>query len=558
MKATHAPTVATSLTAAMIRPLRQEKQAPCCAGCASGADVRGWIAVVAQRRALGLSDREAYTRAWQHVTEVNPFPAVMGRICPHPCESGCSRAGKDGAVAINALERFLGDWALAEGLALPRLDPPRSRPQSIGAVGSGPAGLSFAYQMARRGYAVTVYEKESKAGGMLYHGIPQYRLPEAILEAEVGRILDLGVDLQLGTALGRDVDLELLRHRHAAVFLGIGAGHGLEMGIPGEAGEGTWTGTEYLARVNRGEPVDLGDRVVVVGGGNTAVDAARTARRSGAEVTLLYRRSRKEMPAIEAEVDDALAEGVRIEYLAAPVEVLREAGRIRAVLARRMALGEPDATGRRTPVPAAGTDWEIEATALIAAVSQRPDWAGAADLASGTIWATASELGDGLWTGGDTLGLGIASRAISQGRQAAEKVHARLQGLPATPLPHTPPLPEGAVKPDFYAGRAPVVPVRRPADTWRTDPAGELQSTITEAAFLDEVGRCFSCGLCYGCEQCFMYCSAGGFTRLHEPAPGKYFALALEHCLACGKCADLCPCGFVTPAPPAGPALDAR
>jgi ferredoxin len=208
-------------------------------------------------------------------------------------------------------------------------------------------------------------------------------------------------------------------------------------------------------------------------------------------------------------------------------------------------------------VPASDIDWEIDATAVIAAVSQRPDWAGTADLASRSVWAATSELGDGLWTGGDTLGLGIASRAISQGRQAAEKVHIRLQGLPATPTPRRPPLPEGAVKPDFYAGRAPVEPVRRPTDTWRTDPEGELQSTITEAAFLDEVGRCFSCGLCYGCEQCFMYCSAGGFTRLHEAAPGKYFALALERCLACGKCADLCPCGFVTPAPPAGPALDA-
>lgn len=549
--------VATSLAAAMIRPLREEKEAPCCAGCGSGTDVRGWIALVAQRRALGLSDREAYTRAWQHVVEVNPFPAVMGRVCPHPCESNCSRTGKDGAVAINALERFLGDWALAEGLGLPRLHPPGNHPQSIGVVGSGPAGLSFAYQMARRGYAVTVYEKEQKAGGMLYHGIPQYRLPEAILEAEVGRILDLGVDLRLGTALGRHVDLELLRHHHDAVFLGIGAGHGLEMGIPGESGEGAWAGTEYLGRVNRGERVELGDRVVVVGGGNTAVDAARTARRGGAEVTMLYRRSRKEMPAIEAEVDDAVAEGVRIEYLTAPVEVLRDAGRIRAVLARRMALGEPDAMGRRTPVPVPGTDWRIDATAVIAAVSQRPDWAGAADLTSGTVWATASELGDRLWTGGDTLGLGIASRAISQGRQAAEKAHIQLQRLSATPTPRRPPLPAGAVKPDFYAARAPVQPVRRPTDTWRTDPEGELQSTITEAAFLQEVSRCFSCGLCYGCEQCFMYCNAGGFARLDKVAPGKYFALALERCQACGKCADLCPCGFVTPAPPAAPTLDA-
>jgi formate dehydrogenase major subunit len=541
------PAEVTSLVASMIRPLRAEKEAPCCAGCGSGTDVRGWIGMVAQREKLGLSNEEAYVRAWRHVTAVNPFPAVMGRICPHPCQTNCSRGEKDGAVAINALERFLGDWALAQGLPLPRLEDPCTRPQSIGVIGSGPAGLSFAYQMARRGYPVTVYEKESKPGGMLYHGIPQYRLPEAVLDAEVRRIQDLGVELLLDTALGRDVDLATLRKNHDAVFLGVGAGRGLTLGIPGEEGQGAWTGTDYLAKVNHGEAVELGDRVVVVGGGNTAVDAARAARRTGAEVTMLYRRTVAEMPAIAAEVEDALAEGVRIEYLAAPVEVLRDGGRVRAVVARRMKLGEPDASGRRAPVPVPGSEWEVPATAVIAAVSQQPDWAGAGDVVGGLVWAVDGELGDGIWTGGDTLGLGIASQAIGQGRQAAEAVHARLQAMPAPATPRKPPLPKGAVKPDFYAAHAPVAPPRRPADTWRADPEAELQGTISEAEFLGEVGRCFSCGLCYGCEQCFMYCSQGGFTKLEQAAPGTYFALAMDRCQACGKCVDLCPCGFVTP-----------
>ncbi|HEX9164587.1 MAG TPA: FAD-dependent oxidoreductase [Gemmatimonadales bacterium] len=533
----------------MIRPLQQEK-APPCRACASGIDVRGWIALIAQRKQHGLSDHEAYTRAWESVAAINPFPATMGRICPHPCQDDCSRAGKDGAVAINALERFLGDWGLAQGLPLPRLAAPGSRPQSIGVIGAGPAGLSFAYQMARRGYPVTVYESAARPGGALYYGIPQYRLPEQVLEAEIARILDLGVELRLDTAVGHHVDLATLQHRHEILFLGIGAGRGLTLGVPGEEGPGSMTGTEYLARVNRGETVALGERVVVVGGGNTAVDAARAARRSGAAVTMLYRRTRAEMPAIAAEVEDAIAEGVEIEYLAAPVEIVREDGLLVGVVVRRMKLGEPDRSGRRAPVPVPDSDYPIAADAVIAAVSQQPDWGALGQPGRQTVWAEPApdgELVGGVWTGGDTMGLGIAGRAIAQGREAAEAVHARLLGAPAPPREAATPLPKRAVKPDFYPASPPVTLPRKPADQWRTDPDAELLGTITEAEFLHEVSRCFSCGLCYGCEQCFMFCNAGGFTRLAHGQPGAYFAVHLERCQACGKCADLCPCGFLTP-----------
>jgi NADPH-dependent glutamate synthase beta subunit-like oxidoreductase len=542
------PKELTVLQASMIRPL-QQAQAPPCGACASGTDVRGWIALIAQRHKLGLSDHEAYARAWESVAAINPFPAIMGRICPHPCQTDCSRAGKDGAVAINALERFLGDWGLARALPLPRLAEPGSRPESIGVIGAGPAGLSFAYQMARRGYRVTVYESASKPGGALYFGIPEYRLPEQVLEAEIARIVDLGVDLRLDTAVGRDLDLATLRNRHEVLFLGIGAGRGLTLGIPGEDGPGAWTGTEYLACLNRGEPIALGERVVVVGGGNTAIDAARAARRSGAEVTLLYRRTRAEMPAIEAEVEDALAEGVQIEYLAAPVEILRENGQLCGVVVRRMELGEPDRSGRRAPVPIPGSDYPLPADAVIAAVSQQPDWEGLKRPGQETVWAEPAadgELQDGVWTGGDTRGLGIAGQAIAQGRTAAEAVCARLQGDPAPRRPAAA-LPKPAVKPDFYPARPPVTVPRKPVDQWRTEPDAELQGTITEAEFLGEISRCFSCGLCYGCEQCFMYCNASGITRLTHVAPGAYFAVSLERCQACGKCTDLCPCGFLTP-----------
>ena len=361
------PAEVSPLARALIKPQQVEKFPPCCSGCATGGDVRGWIAVVAQRKKLGLSETEAINRAWHMVTEMNPFPATLGRICPHPCESGCSRRDKDGAVAINALERFLGDWALDQRLALKQLEGD-TKPESIGVIGAGPAGLSFAYQMARRNYRVTIYEKAEKPGGMLYYGIPQYRLPKEVIEAEVQRILDLGVELKLNVSIGKDITVHQLKEDHDALFLGIGAGHGRKLGITGEAGINVWTGTDYLGYMNRGEPVELGSEVIVVGGGNTAVDAARSARRTGARVTMLYRRTRNEMPAIASEIDDARAEGVSIEYLAAPVEIKRNGGKVKAVVVQRMELGEPDSSGRCKPVPVPGSEYKLPADSVINAV----------------------------------------------------------------------------------------------------------------------------------------------------------------------------------------------
>lgn len=541
-------TTGSALEAAGIRPERVEKSPPCAMDCVSGGDPRRWIGLVAQRRKLGSSDHEAYRQAWELLVATNPFPATLGRVCPHPCEGQCNREGKDGAVAINALERFLGDWALSNEVPLPRLAPGSTWSESIGVVGAGPAGLSFAYQMARRGYDVSVYERDEEPGGMLQFGIPEYRLPGGVLAAEVARIFDLGITLELNTAVGRDISVETLRRRHAVVFLGIGASRGRRLGIPGEDGAGAMTGTEYLAQVNRGSPVELGAHVVVVGGGNTAIDAARAARRSGAEVTLLYRRTREEMPAIDAEVEDALVEGVWIAFLAAPVKIRREGGRVRAVVVQRMTLGEPDASGRRTAVPVPGSESEVIADAVIAAVSQEPDWDGLKTAGSGVQWvepSTSGDLGHGLWVGGDALGSGLAGLAIRQGREAAEAAHARLRGLPPPAVADRLSASGTMIKTEFFPDAARTELPRRPPADWLSAPDSEIQGTISEAEFLHEVSRCLSCGLCYGCEQCLMYCNAQGLTPVDAAAPGRYFTLDMDQCLACGKCVDLCPCGFL-------------
>lgn len=533
----------------LVQPAQSSKLAPCVHGCAGGNDVRQWIGLVAQRAKLGLSNAEAYTRAWHVISETNPFPATLGRICPHPCEAACNRADKDGAVAINAMERFLGDWALERHLPLARLDAAPGR-ASVGVVGSGPAGLSFAYQLARRGHRVTVYERREHAGGMLRYGIPAFRLPKAILQAEIDRIVALGVELKLNVAIGRDVSVDELRERHDLLFLGIGASSAARLGVPGEDGPGVLGGIDFLNAINRGETVAVPAEVVVVGGGNTAIDAARTARRRGASVTLLYRRTRDEMPAIAEEVDEALAEGVTIEFLAAPAAIRRDAIGPSAVVVQRMALGEPDASGRRRPVAVARATFEVPARLVVAAVSQTIDWDGLDQFdpgAEGLHAGDAGALGDGVWTGGDMLGLGIAGMAIAQGRQAAETVHAILTGAAPAATTRQVGMPTRDVIADFYAARPPAQVVERPIAERIAQADLEVHETISEDAFLQEAERCFSCGQCNGCQYCFMYCNGGGFVRLDEARPGAYFGLSLDRCLGCGKCIELCPTGFLSP-----------
>jgi NADPH-dependent glutamate synthase beta subunit-like oxidoreductase/Pyruvate/2-oxoacid:ferredoxin oxidoreductase delta subunit len=523
----------------VFRPRQREKPAPCQASCPNCGDIRGWIGVIAQRSKTGVGREDAYARAWRMITDVNPFPAVLGRICPHPCESGCNRSEKDDAVSINALERFLGDWAIAAKLPLEELegDP---KQESIGVIGAGPSGLSFAYQMARRGYPVTVYDEHEVAGGMLRHGIPDYRLPPQVLDGEIQRILDLGVALELNTRVGQ--------------------------------GPGAWTGVEYLARVNRGESVDLGRRVVVVGGGDTAVDAARTARRAGSDVTILYRRSQEEMPADAGEVEEALGEGIRIRFLTSPAEIKRQDGRVVGLVALRNELGAADGSGRRRPVPVAGSEHDVPTDAFIAAVSQEPDWRGLESFHGEGRWLVSNDVGridDGVWAGGDVLGLGIAGMAIFHGRRAAERVHADLRG----PLSEAGarsdsggmargvaaidgerdaadsglPVPIGAdrLRLDLYNPRPPAKPEHLPVEAALADAKAEVSLRLTEEQFLAEVERCLSCGKCFGCEHCFMYCTPLCFSRVEEAEPGSYFALALDRCEECGKCVEICPCGFL-------------
>jgi NADPH-dependent glutamate synthase beta subunit-like oxidoreductase len=526
-----------------LRPAYLGKTPPCSGGCPSGSDIREWLTTIAQAEAYGRAPDEAYQIAWKKITERNPFPAVCGRVCPHPCEDACNRRSKDGPVAINAMEQFVGDFGIRKGLKLTRLTD-QVRPEKIAVIGAGPAGLSCAYHLARRGYPVTVFEAFSRPGGMLRYGIPAYRLPREVLDAEIARILDLGVELRCNVHVGTDVPVEELRRDYKAVFVGVGAQGGVKLRIPGEDAQNVLSGVEFLSRANGGEPVEVGAKVLVIGGGDTAIDSARVSKRLGADVTIVYRRTRAEMPAIAPEIDGALEEGVGIEFLTAPVEVLTDGGRATGLRCMRMELGEPDASGRRRPVPVPGSEFDLEATSIIAAISQEPRLDGLGVGGNGDKWIKAAEAAvagtDGVFAGGDDIELGLVTIAISQGRFAAEAIDAWIREKKLESPAPAPCITPERVKLDWYKPAEPHrrghVPVaERAAET-------EIELGLSAEAALEEAKRCMSCGMCMDCETCWMYCTNNCFVRLPK---GEHYKIKLELCNGCKKCADACPCGFI-------------
>jgi heterodisulfide reductase subunit A-like polyferredoxin len=513
---------------------------PCKATCPADTSAQGYIALIAQGR---------YEEALEVVKQYNPFPATVGRVCHHPCETECNRGKLDGPVAICALKRFAADTVYAQWDAVgsegelreltpfpwtPEELPPEEK-RRVAIVGAGPAGLSAAHFLARMGYQVTLFEALPVAGGMARVGIPEYRLPRDVLNREIDEILKLGVDLKLDHPI-RDID-RLFDEGFTAAFLAIGAHEPQKLGIPGEdEADNVFHGVPFLRAVALGEAVSLGQQVVVVGGGNTAVDTARTAVRLGArEVTILYRRTRAEMPANEWEIDEALEEGVRLEVLAQPVEVLSDNGRVSAVRCLRMRLGEPDASGRRRPIPIEGSEFEVACDALVAAIAQAPEIS-FLDPGHGldiTRWGTfkvdpqtLTTNRPGIFAGGDAAaGPGALIEAIAAGRRGALSIDRYLRGVPLLtprellPLPTTE-LTDAEIA-DMVArsqvdtrprAEIPRAPVEERVGDFR-----EVELCFTEAQALAEAGRCLSCGLCSECYQCVLACQVHAID--HQQAP---------------------------------------
>jgi NADPH-dependent glutamate synthase beta subunit-like oxidoreductase len=538
--------VATDKVTSPLRPLFVLKTPPCSDACPNHTDIRGILTTIGQAEKKGITYDEAFEKAFYLVTEKNPLPSVCGRVCPHLCEAACNRAHLDAPASINCLERFVGDFALEKNLPLKPLTEDRN-PEKIAVIGSGPAGLSCAYQLARRGYPVTVFEAFPKPGGMLRYGIPAYRLPHHVLDAEIARILSLGVELRCNTIVGKDVPYQDLQQAHAAIFVGIGAHKGLRLGVPGEDAKNVLSGVEFLHRVNAGERLDVGDTVVVVGGGDTAVDAARVAARLGAKTTILYRRTIQEMPAIKQEVEEAEREGIEIKFLAAPSAVVTEDGHATGLTCLRMELGEPDKSGRRRPVPIPGSEFFMGASTIIAAISQAPDFDGLESFKGERGGIPVDGTGEtsvpGTFAGGDVLELGIVTTAIYHGRRAAETIHARLRGIPLEAAPAPPVIPHDKLRLDFYPKQPRAETASVPVAERFQDPDREVNLGMTREQAIAEAQRCLSCGLCFECDNCWKYCQDQAVIKPFEK--GQPYRFKLEFCQGCKKCAEECPCGYI-------------
>jgi NADPH-dependent glutamate synthase beta subunit-like oxidoreductase len=537
----------SGIQASTLRPQMVEKTPPCMDGCPNHNRIREMLMTISKAEENEITYDQAFEEAFHIFAETTPFPSVCGRVCPHPCETACNRNEKEGAVSINKVERFIGDYALEKGIKPKKLTD-ETRAEKIAVVGSGPGGMSAAYHLALRGYPVTVFEAFPKTGGMLRYGIPPYRLPHDILDAEINRILDLGVELKTNTAVGTEISMDELRKEYKAIFVAIGAHQGIKLRIEGEDASNVFTGTDFLHRVNTGETIDVGSKVVVIGGGDTAVDAARVSRRLGADVTILYRRTKTEMPAIDEEIDGALEEGVKIEFLAAPAQIYSNNGTATGMKCQRMELGEPDDSGRRRPVPIEGDTFDLDFTCLIAAVSQAPDFKGFENFIEGKDWIKVDDKfktkEDNVFSGGDNVNLGLVIDAIAHGRMAAFAIHEMIAGEkmpPATPERDV--LQADKMILSYYED-APRQPYKEMAVEERLKSmAAEIVSTYSNEEAITESRRCMSCGMCFDCGRCWSYCQDNAIIKPF--VKGELYKVKVEFCTGCKKCAENCPCGFI-------------
>ncbi len=493
-------------------------RAPCGTACPAGVNVQGYIQLIK----LGK-----YEEAYRLIQERLPMPGVLGRVCPHPCESECRRAQVEEAVAIRDLKRFAADQVDAASLPVPEIE---DRPEKVAVIGGGPAGLTVAYDLRRKGFSVTIFEALPKLGGMLRVGIPDYRLPPEILDAEIGYILRMGVEARTGIRFGEDFTLEdLQKEGFSAVFIGVGAHGSLKLGIPGEQEtEGVADAVDFLRQVNLGRGKKPGNRVAVIGGGNVAIDAARVALRLGAEsVTVVYRRSEAEMPAYAEEIEGARQEGVVFHYLTAPVQIRASEGRLTGLSCIRTELGPPDASGRRRPIPVEGSEFVVECDALIPAIGQRADtsWA---PLAEGVQWTGRNTIQvshrfyqtgiANVFAGGDAVtGPATVVEAVAAGHRAAEGIErflsGRLQKAPEDKERQAPRV-EAAAVPDNWseipAGLA-VQPRQKLPHLVAEQRAGSFAEAalgFSEEQAKAEAERCLNCGVCCECMECVRACEA--------------------------------------------------
>ena len=493
----------------------KKDRAPCVQTCPAGINIQGFVALIRVGR---------YREALELIMEKMPLPGSLGRICPAPCEVRCRRQEVDAPLAICKLKRFAADQVDWDTLTVPVIER-KPETEKVAIIGAGPAGLSAAYFLAKKGYHPTIFEKAPIAGGVLRYGIPDYRLPPAILEQEVNYIKKLGVDIQLDVSIGKDRPVSgLFDEGFKAIFLAVGAPKSVKLNIENEDAEGVLPGIDYLNQLNCKQPVKTGKVVVVVGGGDVAIDASREAIRQGAsEVKMLYRRSRSEMPAAKSEIHDAEEEGVKIELLVNPIAVLTEDGKVSGVRCIKMELGAPDQSGRRRPVPVSGSEFDIPCDMVIPAIGQRVSskFLEGTEGIEMTPWGTV--MADpvtfhtdfpGVFAGGDLFtGPSNAVEAVAAGQQAAISIEKYLQEEELTEQrPGRPTgtnwkgIPEDIVRQP--RAQMCVLPVAQ-----RITNYNEIELGFTEEQARAETARCVDCGSCCECMLCVKECKAGAIDH---------------------------------------------
>jgi NADPH-dependent glutamate synthase beta subunit-like oxidoreductase len=511
------------------RPLYVHRLPPCNHACPAGENIQQW---------LYHAESGDYETAWRELVEDNPLPAVMGRVCYHPCETACNRAQVDDTVGIHGVERFLGDEAIRQGWRLPAADEQTGKRVLI--VGAGPSGLSAAHHLARRGHAVTIREAGPMAGGMMRFGIPRYRLPRDVLDAEVQRILDLGVALQLNAKVTNILE-EMSDGGFHAAFLAIGAHIGKRAYIPAGEAAHILDAVTLLASMEGQERPLLGRRVVVYGGGNTAIDAARTAKRLGAsEAIVVYRRTRERMPAHDFEVEEALEEGVMMKWLS----TIKQADEGKLLL-EKMALDEagfPQPTGEME---------ELRADSLVLALGQEADLSlldgvPGLEIEDGVVRVDERMMTghEGIFAGGDMV---PAERTVTvgvgHGKQAARNIDAWLRGAEfALGRASESELASFEMLNTWYYADAPKTVAPHLDVIRRQSTFDEVTQGLDETNALFEARRCLSCGNCFGCDNCYGVCPDNAVMKVDE-ADG--YAFDLDYCKGCGICVQECPCGAI-------------